>query len=57
MVAHEHTWSYEGRPVRKLLDRWVVAAGCDAFVAKPFDLDHLVAVLHECRRGGRGEGA
>jgi CheY-like chemotaxis protein len=27
-----------------------LAAGCDAFVAKPFDLDHLVAVVHACLR-------
>ncbi|WP_272474142.1 glycosyltransferase [Baekduia alba] len=32
-VAHEHTWSYEGRPLRKLADRWVVAAASDAFLA------------------------
>jgi len=33
VVAHEHTWSYEGQPLRRLLDRWIVATGCDAFVA------------------------
>ncbi|HEU4973476.1 MAG TPA: glycosyltransferase [Baekduia sp.] len=32
-VAHEHTWSYEGRPLRKLADRWVVAASADVFLA------------------------
>jgi glycosyltransferase involved in cell wall biosynthesis len=32
-VAHEHTWSYEGDPVRKLLDRHLIARCADAFVA------------------------
>ena len=32
-----------------------LAAGCDVFVAKPFELDELVAVVHGClRRGGPG---
>jgi CheY-like chemotaxis protein len=31
-----------------------LAAGCDAFVAKPFMLDDLLAVLHECIRHGGG---
>jgi glycosyltransferase involved in cell wall biosynthesis len=33
VIAHEHTWSYEGRPVRKLLDRHVVARGANVVVA------------------------
>jgi glycosyltransferase involved in cell wall biosynthesis len=33
VVAHEHTWSYEGRPVRKLLDRHLVARGANVVVA------------------------
>ena len=33
IVSHEHTWSYEGEPVRKLLDRELIARGSDAFVA------------------------
>jgi glycosyltransferase involved in cell wall biosynthesis len=33
VVCHEHTWSYEGRPGRKLLDRHLIARGSDAFVA------------------------
>jgi glycosyltransferase involved in cell wall biosynthesis len=32
-VAHEHTWSYEGKPYRKFLDRNLIARRCDAFVA------------------------
>jgi len=33
MLAHEHTWSYEGRPLRRLLDRELVARSADAFIA------------------------
>ena len=33
VVAHEHTWSFEGAPVRKFLDRRVIAALVDAFLA------------------------
>lgn len=33
IVAHEHTWSFEGRPVRKLLDRELIGRGCSVFLA------------------------
>lgn len=33
VIAHEHTWSYEGQPLRRLLDRHLVARWADAFVA------------------------
>ncbi len=33
VVAHEHTWSFEGEPVRRLLDREVIGRWSDAFVA------------------------
>jgi glycosyltransferase involved in cell wall biosynthesis len=33
VVAHEHTWSFDGRPFRKLIDRELIARGSDAFVA------------------------
>lgn len=33
VIAHEHTWSYEGWPARRLLDRHVVARGAHAFLA------------------------
>ena len=33
IVAHEHTWSYEGQPLRKLLDRRLIATRADAFLA------------------------
>ncbi|HEX8051928.1 MAG TPA: glycosyltransferase [Thermoleophilaceae bacterium] len=40
VVAHEHTWSYEGQPLRRFLDRELIARRSDAFVA----------VSHEDRR-------
>jgi hypothetical protein len=33
VVAHEHTWSYEGQPVRRMLDREVIGRFSDAFIA------------------------
>jgi glycosyltransferase involved in cell wall biosynthesis len=33
VVAHEHTWSFQGRPVRRFLDRELVARWADVFVA------------------------
>ena len=33
LVAHEHTWSYEGQPIRRFLDRELVARRSAAFVA------------------------
>lgn len=33
IVSHEHGWSYEGKPVRRLLDRQVLARCSDAMVA------------------------
>ena len=32
-VAHEHTWSYEGQPVRRFLDRALIARRSAAFIA------------------------
>ncbi|HKP92035.1 MAG TPA: glycosyltransferase [Thermoleophilaceae bacterium] len=32
-VAHEHTWSYEGQPVRRFVDRELIARRSAAFVA------------------------
>lgn len=32
IVAHEHTWSYEGQPVRVLTDRFIVSRGATAMV-------------------------
>lgn len=33
IVAHEHTWSFQGQPLRKLLDRRLIATRADAFLA------------------------
>jgi glycosyltransferase involved in cell wall biosynthesis len=33
VLAHEHTWSYVGQPLRRLLDRELVARGADRFIA------------------------
>jgi len=33
VVAHEHTWSFEGQPARRFLDRELVGRFADAFVA------------------------
>lgn len=32
LVAHEHTWSYEGQPLRRFLDRRLVAPAADVVV-------------------------
>lgn len=32
-IAHEHTWSFEGQPWRKFIDRNLIARRADAFVA------------------------
>ena len=33
IVAHEHTWSFEGKPWRRLADRELIARGSSAFIA------------------------
>lgn len=33
IVSHEHGWSFQGKPVRRLLDRFVVARGSDVLLA------------------------
>jgi glycosyltransferase involved in cell wall biosynthesis len=46
-IAHEHTWSYEGQPVRRLLDRWVISRRCDRFVAvSQLDRQRMIEVEH-----------
>jgi glycosyltransferase involved in cell wall biosynthesis len=32
VVAHEHTWSFQGQPMRRFLDRRVIGARADAFL-------------------------
>jgi glycosyltransferase involved in cell wall biosynthesis len=33
IVAHEHSWSFDGKPVRRLLDRELIGRGSDVIVA------------------------
>ena len=33
IVAHEHTWSFEGQPLRRFADRAVIARGSSIFIA------------------------
>jgi glycosyltransferase involved in cell wall biosynthesis len=45
IVAHEHTWSFQGQPVRKFLDRRLIAARADAFLAvSRLDRDRMIEV-------------
>lgn len=49
-VAHEHTWSYEGKPYRRWLDRYLIARRADAFIAvseedrrRMIEIEHIPA--------------
>jgi glycosyltransferase involved in cell wall biosynthesis len=45
IVAHEHSWSFEGSPLRRLLDRELIARGASVFVATSTeDRDKMVAI-------------
>src|SRR4029079_16812657 len=33
VIAHEHNWSFEGQPMRRFVDRHVIAKRADAFLA------------------------
>jgi glycosyltransferase involved in cell wall biosynthesis len=45
VVAHEQTWSYEGQPLRRLLDGRLVGRLADAFVAvSTADRDRMIAL-------------
>ena len=33
IVAHEHTWSFEGRPLRRFVDRELIGRGSSVFIA------------------------
>jgi glycosyltransferase involved in cell wall biosynthesis len=47
IVAHEHTWSFQGQPVRKFLDRRLIAARADAFLAgSRLDRRRMIEVEH-----------
>src|SRR3954471_13847076 len=46
-IAHEHTWSFEGRPLRKLVDRFLIATRCAAFlVVSERDRRRMIEVEH-----------
>jgi glycosyltransferase involved in cell wall biosynthesis len=45
VVAHEHTWDYEGQPLRRLLDRRLIGRHADAFVAvSDADRERMIAI-------------
>ena len=45
LVSHEHGWSFQGKPVRRFLDRNVVARGSDVLLAvSEWDRRHIVEV-------------
>ena len=45
VVAHEHTWSYEGQPLRKFLDGRVIGRLANAFIAvSRLDSERMVAL-------------
>jgi glycosyltransferase involved in cell wall biosynthesis len=54
IVNHEHTWSFQGQPLRRFLDRNVIARGGDVLLAvSEWDRRHIVEVEHiapECVR-------
>ena len=46
-IAHEHTWSFEGRPLRKLADRLLIATRCSAFlVVSERDRRRMIELEH-----------
>jgi glycosyltransferase involved in cell wall biosynthesis len=47
IVNHEHSWSFEGKPLRRFLDRNVVARGSNAMVAvSERDRDRIIEIEH-----------
>jgi glycosyltransferase involved in cell wall biosynthesis len=47
VIAHEHTWSYVGRPLRRLADRHIVARFADTIVAvSQADREKMTSVEH-----------
>jgi glycosyltransferase involved in cell wall biosynthesis len=47
VIAHEQTWSYEGKPLRRFLDGRVIARLADAFVAvSTRDQERMTSVEH-----------
>jgi glycosyltransferase involved in cell wall biosynthesis len=47
VIAHEHSWSFEGEPVRRLIDRHVIARRASAIVAvSSEDSRRMVEIEH-----------
>ncbi|MGI8557167.1 MAG: glycosyltransferase family 4 protein [Solirubrobacteraceae bacterium] len=47
LIAHEHTWSYEGNPLRKWLDGRVIGRLATRFVAvSSLDAERMVTIEH-----------
>ena len=47
VLAHEHTWSYTGDPLRMLLDRRVIGRLATRFIAvSPLDAERMVTLEH-----------
>ena len=45
IVNHEHTWSFQGQPLRRFLDRNVIARGGDVLLAvSEWDRRHIIEV-------------
>ena len=45
VIAHEHTWSYEGKPLRRLLDGRLIGRFADVFVAvSKRDRDRMISL-------------
>ena len=52
-VAHEHTWSYEGQPVRRFLDRALIARRSAAFIAVSREDRRRMIEIERIREIGR----
>lgn len=51
VIATEHTWSYRGQPMRRLLDRWLIGTLASAFVAvSRRDAQSMAEIEHVARR-------
>ncbi len=69
VVAHEHIWSYEGKPLRRFLDRHLIARFSSAFVAvsedgrrlmidrERIEPDEIVVIPNGIEPRGHGDGA
>jgi glycosyltransferase involved in cell wall biosynthesis len=67
-VAHEHTWSFEGQPLRRALDRELIGRRADAFIAvssedrrrmieiEGVDPDVIVRIFNGIPTPPRGDG-